>query len=438
MHGNRRYVKLAWKGLAAAVAVLALPGPARAELVAPTQSEALLAVAPDGSPRVAYVSGRDVVLARRTSAGWKFGRVGRVPGTRPVLAGLAVDRHGRTSVLVEAANGSWIALGASGRSLRVVARPVHGASFGPAGLTLDAHGRPAFAYALRRPSTKTWLRLVTSDARGRLRTHGITKGGFPSSAFVPGAAPVLVGSRLHVVETSTDQAIDWGPKAGGGWEGQFLFVSRGGTPAGRVAALISSAGLWSAWTEMTAESLSVLLNLSADTQSTATALEHGILVSLLVDRGTAEVGAYDWALLSDSPVYAGMLADANGPFAELDGRLDGYVRTPSGGRQILLTTPSGLEWFDSPTRPSVHISAGEDDTGTVRGRVDGVTTGLVDVYRETPAGRTLAGHAEIAPDGSFSFRDTPPLSPAAFLYRAVYVDQTTNIPYAALVRTPVG
>jgi hypothetical protein len=437
MHANRCSVKLAWICPGAAFAVLALPGPATAEIVAPTDSQALLAVARDGSPRVAFTSGRDVVVARRADGRWRFVRAGRVPGTRQVLAGLVVDGRLRTSVLVEGENGSWLALSSRGGKLRVVARPRKGDSLGPAGLTLDAGGRPAFAYALRRASGKTWLRLVTTDARGRLHAHGITKGGFPTSAFVPGAAPVLVGRRLHVVETYTDNAIDWGPKAGGGWEGQFLFASRGGTPAGRVGALASSGGLWSAWSEMTGEGVSVLLNLSAATQTTATAVQHGIFASLVVEAGAAEVGAYDWATLGDTFLYAGVLADANGAFTELDGRLDGYARTPAGGRQLLLSTPSGLEWFESPTRPSIRVSARDED-GVVAGRVDGATNGVVQIYRETGAGRALAGNAEMAPDGTFSFRDTPPLSPAAFLYRAVYVDPATTIPYASLVRPPLG
>src|SRR5436190_17314303 len=83
MHANRRYVKLAWIGLLTA---LALPSLAQAEIVAPTRGPALLAVAADGSPRVAFVSGRDLVLARRAAAGWTFTRLGRVPGTGPVLA----------------------------------------------------------------------------------------------------------------------------------------------------------------------------------------------------------------------------------------------------------------------------------------------------------------------------------------------------------------
>ena len=137
MHENHRYVKSAC-GL---VVALALPGLARAEIVAPTHSEALLGAAPDGSPRVAYTSGRDVVVGRRTAAGWKFARAGKVPGTSPVLAGLVVDGRGRTSLLVEARNGSWLALASRGGKLRVVARPRKGASLGPAGLTLDARGR---------------------------------------------------------------------------------------------------------------------------------------------------------------------------------------------------------------------------------------------------------------------------------------------------------
>jgi hypothetical protein len=433
MHGNRRYVKLAWIGLFAA---LALPASAGAEIVTPTTSPALLAVAADGSPRVAFLSGRDVVVARRASGGWKFARVGRVPNVKAILSGLVADRAGRVSVLVQAENGSWLALSRRGGKLRVVARPRKDASLGPAGLTLDAAGRPAFAYALRLRSAKTWLRLVTSDSRGRLRVHGITKGGFPSSTFVPGAAPVLVGRQLHVVETYTAAAIDWGPKAGGGWEGQYLFASRIGSPAGRVGAAAAGATLWSAWTEMTAETIGVLLTLSAGTQETTTAVEHGIFVSLLLDTGRPEVGAYDWSTLGETPVYAGVLADAAGPFAELDGRLEGYAAAPGGKRQLLLSTASGLEWFEAPARPSIRVSVTADATGLVQGRVDGGAGGIVQIFRETAAGRTGVGTVELAADGSFRLQDAPPTSPT--LYRAVYVDAATNIPYASLLRVPVG
>ena len=418
------------------MAALALPGRAGAEIVTPTAGPGLLAVARDGSPRVAFLSGRDLAVARRGAAGWTFARLGRVPGTRPVLAGLVVDGRGRPSVLVEAENGAWLALARPGAKLRVVARPAKGAALGPAGLTLDRAGRPAFAYALQKRTGKTWLRLVTLDGRGRLTIHGITKGGFPSSTQVPGAAPVLIGGRLHVVETYTSSAIDWGPKRGGGWEGQFLFASLIGTPAGRVAAAADGASLWSSWTQLSGDAINVLLTLSAQTQETSIVVPHGIFVSLLLESGRPEVGAYDWAELGDTFVYASVLSDIDGPFSELDGRLQGYAAAPGNRRQILLSTASGLEWFESPARPAVRVTLQADASGKLAGRVDGANGGGVQLYRETATTRTPVATVELAPDGSFDFQDAAPTSPT--LYRAVYVDAATQIPYASLLRTPVG
>ena len=431
MHENLRYVKLRWIGLGAAVAVVFLPSPAQAEIVAPTNSPAMLAVARDGTPRVAWFSGRDIVVSRRGTAGWTHTGLGRVPGTSPVLSGLVVDGRGRASALVQAQNGSWLALASPGRKLRVVFRPPSGSSVGPAGLTLDAAGRPAFAYALRRRSGKTWLRLVTTDGRGRLRTRGITKGGFPSSSLAAGAAPVLVGGRLHVVETYTSAAIDWGPKRGGGWEGQFLFFSILGSPQGRVEAAATGGALWSSWTQVGGDAINVLLTLSASTQETTIVLDHGIFVSLALAGPTPEVGAYDWVELDGWFSYAGVLTGLGGPFAELDGRLRGYEAVGE-RRQLLLSTPSGLEWFESPTRPALRVTL----TADLSGRVDGASGGLVELYRESPAGRVQVGSAEVRPDGTFALADTPPTSPT--FYRAVYVDPATNIPYASLLRTPAG
>jgi hypothetical protein len=431
MHENGRYVKSRWIGLATAIAAVSLPSPAQAEIVAPTTSQALLAVARDGAPRVAYFSGSDLVLARRTSGGWTHAGLGRVPGPRPVLSGLVVDRRGRTSALVQAQDGSWLALASPGRRLRVVFRPRGGSSVGPAGLTLDAAGRPAFAYTLRQRSGKTWLRLVTTNARGRLRTHGITKGGFPSSSLAPGAAPVLVRGRLHVVQTYTSSAIDWYPKRGGGWEGQYLFSSILGSPSGHVEAAATGGTLWSAWTQLGTETINVLLTVSAATQETTIVLDHGIFVSLALAGTSPEVGAYDWVELDGWFAYAGVLTDRGGPFTELDGRLQGY-EVLGGRRQLLLSTASGLEWFESPTRPAIRVTLNADLTG----RVEGATGGVVDLYRESPAGRALVGHAELGREGTFGITDPAPASPT--FYRAVYVDPATNIPYSSLLRTPLG
>ena len=165
-----------------------------------------------------------------------------------------------------------------------IARAGAGSSYGPAGLALDARGRPAVAYAVQRASAQTFLRLATFDSRGKLHRRAITQKGFPTSALPPGAAPVLVNGRLHVVETYTSAAIDWGPTAKGGWEGQFLFASLLGSPQGRVGAVSLAPTLWSAWTQVYPETapgdLVVLLNSSSDTQETWE-LTHGIFV---VDR----------------------------------------------------------------------------------------------------------------------------------------------------------
>jgi hypothetical protein len=136
-------------------------------------------------------------------------------------------------------------------------------------------------------------------------------------------------------------------------------------------------------------------------------------------------------------VYAGLLADENGPFAELDGRVDGYAATPNGSRQLLLATDSGLQWFEAPARPSTRVTVTADASGHVTGLVEGATAGVVQVYRELgSAGRVLVGNAQLASDGSFAVQDAAPASPT--FYRAVYVDPATGIPYAALLRTPVG
>ena len=115
--------------------------------------------------------------------------------------------------------------------------------------------------------------------------------------------------------------------------------------AGHVGAATDGTSLWSSWTQLSGDAISVLLNLSADTQSTTTVVEHGIFVSLFLADGRPEIGAYDWGELAETGdlVYAGLLADETGPFTELDSRLLGYAPTPSGGRQLLLSAAIGPE-----------------------------------------------------------------------------------------------
>jgi hypothetical protein len=62
----------------------------------------------------------------------------------------------------------------------------------------------------------------------------------------------------------------------------------------------------------------------------------------------------------------------------------------------------------------------------------------VRLYRERPSEARVQIATLSLATGAFSFvdRGAPPDRPT--LYRAVYTDPRTGIPYAALLRTPVG
>jgi hypothetical protein len=442
MHGNRRYVKLTWIGL---LTVLSLASPAQAEVVTQQADQGLLAVAADGTPWVAYTVGRGLYASLRDRQGrWAPIRLGRLPGASVTLSGIQVGvrPHRYVSVLVEDRQGRWIVL-ARGSRLTTIARTAPGSSFGPAGLTLDAHGRPAVAYAVHRTSARTFLRLVTFRADGSPRTRPITLKGFPASDIPPAAAPVLVRGRLHVVETYTSAAIDWGPTAHGGWEGQYLYSSVLGSPEGRVGAVTLHSTLWSAWTQVYPETapgdIVVLLNSSATTQVTWT-LTHGIFVSIARGDSQPEIGAYDWVRLGDDWFeYAGLVLRGTGSEAwQLDGRLEGFATGRLGSRQLLLSREGGLEWFRSPapSLPPIRIGLGNvGESGHLDGTVPGVSNGTVELYRELPhAPRELVATLPIGADSSFQ---ADGLDPTA-LYRAVYVDPATGIPFGFLPGVPVG
>jgi hypothetical protein len=68
----------------------------------------------------------------------------------------------------------------------------------------------------------------------------------------------------------------------------------------------------------------------------------------------------------------------------------------------------------------------------VTGTVEGAASGSVRIYRELPgAAPDLLGTAPLI-GGSYAFADRSPLEP--LLYRAVYVDPRSGVPYAALLR----
>jgi hypothetical protein len=133
---------------------LLLLGVARAELLPGSQGaqDALLAVSPDGSPRVAFVAadGSLQVAARAVDGTWSAQTLAGLPGSRALVVGLSVAPSGAASLLAEDPAGHWLALaeqqGGSWR-VRVVARAPAGGLLGFGGLALDAAGRPLIAYA---------------------------------------------------------------------------------------------------------------------------------------------------------------------------------------------------------------------------------------------------------------------------------------------------
>jgi hypothetical protein len=435
VHGNRRYVKLTWIGLLTGVA-LALPSVSRAELVTGAAEQAVLAVAPDKSPRVAYVFGLDLYVARRVGGAWSSARTARLPGPLAVLGGSVVEPKGRVAVLAQDAEGKWIVL-VRGRRVLPIARARGAETFGPSGVTLDALGRPAVAYAVRLSTQKTYLRLVTIDAHGRTHARRITLKGFPESEVMPAAAPVLVGRRLHVVETYNAAAIDWGPK-GKGWEGQYLYASRFGFVRGPVGAAAFGGTLYSALTldlPQFGES-NVIAIASRTTQESTVVFTHALFVSLAVPRTGLEIAANDFVETDRGSVFAALVA-LPGLTAELDGRLEGYAAIAEGSRYVLLAHPTGLEFYAVPALLPVSIRLDVStfgDTVSLNGVVTGASGGEVELYRETPSTRVFVGHAQVHPDGSFGDVIEAP-APADSFYRAVYREPTTGLPYANLLRS---
>jgi hypothetical protein len=434
-HDKRRYVKLALAGLVAGL----LPSVAHAEVVTDRAASAVLAVGVRGTPTVAYLDDRGLVVTTRAASGWRPARVGLpVPATEAAIVSAVIGRDGRPAVLVQDAvrRTLVVAWRRPSRWLVVrVARLAAGSQLGVGGLALERRGTPVVAYAVRRASRKTYLRLVRIDTRGRARTTAITKLGFPESVLPPSAVPhVAPDGRVRVVEAYTDAVIDWF-RDRGKWTGQFLFGSARGTPLGRVL-VVPGRTATVAWTQDYPEfgESHVLVQQGRPTGAVAILLTHARLSALALAAGRPEVGANDWVDLDGWTTFAGMLAFTDGPPIELDGQVDGYA-VVGATRQLLLATDRGLEWFSTP-RPATRVSVTVDAaTGEAVGRVDGAAGGDVQIYREAPdTGRQLVATASIAPDGSFAAK--VPVVPT--LYRGVYRDPISGIPYGALLRSPLG
>jgi hypothetical protein len=438
----------------AATGLVAAPAVARAELVTRDAATGTLALAPDGSPRVAYVSGRRLLLAARSAGAWTVRPSALLPSERGVVVGLAVDALGRASILAEDDGRRWLVLTretASGwRTTSLAGRLPAGALLGFGGLALDRRGAPAVAYAYRLTSGQTFLRLVRPDASGRLKTRGVTRKGFPPSLSPPAAMPVaLPNGAVRVVEIygggSAGAAIEW-RATGSDWTGKFLFSTPIGVPLGPIAAVAAADGtVYAAWTVLyggLGEIDVVLATRGAEARS-GVALRRAELVALALAPEGPELGANDRVALGETDtLFAGLVATPGGVPVELDGRLLGFAAAPDGSRQLLLAVPDGLSWFraSSPLVTRVSLAASPLQEGNVglSGSVAAASGGTsVAIYRERPGvARELVATVPLAPDGSFTAADRPPSLPAT--YRAVYADPATGVPYAALLRTPLS
>ncbi len=441
---------------AALVALLASalfwPALARAELVPGSQgsSDAALAVAPDGSPRVAFVRGDGslLVASRTTDGTWASDALTGLPGPRVAIVGLAVAPSGSASLLAEDPAGRWLALaeqrGGAWRVRRVAAAP-RGGLLGFGGLALDRSGRPLVAYAYELASRKTWLRLVHEDASGRLIGERVTRGGFPPSDVLPSATPVVLPSgAVRVVEAYRAATIEWArTKNHKDWIGQLVYGSALGSPAGVVeAAAGADGGVWSAWTELfpSFDESQLLLTLHRNGERTTVLHHHAFLVSLALTASGPEVAGDDYVDLGGTrTVFAGVVLDAGGGSLELGGNLEGYAADAAGGRHYLVVEPDGLSWYRAATPPSTRVELSGAVAGAsigLSGRVTGVADGSVEVWRETKAGSELLTTLPLAPDGTFTLTDTPAARPVT--YRAVFRDPATGLPLASLLRAAIG
>ena len=441
---------------AAFVAAIALvtAGGASADVVARGVQDGLLALDAKGTPSVAWVHNSTLFVATRSGPGkWTRSAAAAVPpgssavdfkigAAGPVV--LAQSGDDRTVVLVRPRSVGWetIRVAKVGALFRV----------GWPGLVLDRQGQPTVSYTRwNAPSLKSRLLVSRFDAKGRSTTRRITQEGFPKSLVPPPSAPVLFGDVVHVVESYGYRGvlgtIEWFPSKKT-WIGLGLDAGIGDYPVGPVLAGLSGNGiLHGAWTESLLsfdnEAAPVTLVERRRFSSAAYVLDRALTSALALPSTGPEVAAnqwisqYDLGLIGDSNLWAGTIVRGRSK-VELDGWISGYAVAPRGGRDLLLGGPAGLRWFHLP-RPmteKVTIEASDDgDSVQLDGQVPGVASGTVTIYRERPGElRTPIGRASISA-GQYSFVDHPSQRPV--VYRAVYTDATTGVPYAALLRKPI-
>ena len=417
--------------------------------------DGMLALGANGTPYVAYARGRSVVVTARGAKRWRAQTAyAAAPGWN--VQAFEVGSSGPVA-LVQSPDTRRIVLLRRGllgwQAISIVSRPPAGTLLGWPGLALGARGEIFVAYARWKPATfATQLVLAHVNARGRVRTQRITLGGFPPSYVAPPAEPFLLGGRAHVIESygwrGSVGTLEWIPHRKS-WFGLGVDVSRGDWPLGPILARRGHNGrVYAAWTESMLGYGFVPVNLAEHgrrglTVKSQFVLDRALTTALALPPSGPEIAANEWVdnldlgLDGEATVWAGVVR--NSQRVELDGWIAGLATTRRGERDLLLAGPAGLSWFRSPGRLStlVTIDAGQQSDGVrLTGTVGGVASGRVSLYRERPgSARQRIGSAPVV-GGSFSFVDPAPVQP--LVYRAVYTDRKTGIPYAALLHPPDG
>ena len=436
--------------------VLVAPGRASADIVARGVHDGSLALNAKGTPYVGFVKGKSFIVSTRTGPGRWRAEVADSVSVGSKLMAFEVGRAGPVALVLSADNRrlnlvrkrlmGW-------QSTRLNAKLGRDGSLGWPGLALDRAGLPLVAYTRWNSSNfKSQLLLSRLDAKGRAKTIRITAEGFPQSYVPPPAEPVIVGGRVHVIESygyrGAVATLEWFPNKRT-WTGLGLDAGYGDFPLGPVFGGIGPDGvLHAAWTEsmIPLGDAPVTLVSRGKISDSIFVLDRALTTGLALTRLGAEVAANEWispddiGLSGQNYLWAGTIVFRES-HVELDGWLAGLAVAPRGGRDVLLGGMGGLSWYRSPRRLTTRVSIDATDNGdgtvSVSGRVGAVPSGKVKLYRERPSEPRVHVATLNLATGAFSFVDhTPPDRPT--LYRAVYTDPRTGIPYAALLRAPVG
>jgi hypothetical protein len=437
-----------------ATIALAVTGSASAELVARAPT-GMLADTPRGQPLVAYVQARNLVVARRTAPNrWTRRAVARLPRDT-ILAAFAAGAAGPAAVLLGPSDRSVIVVYSRGnRWLKKTLTPrlPTGVFIGWPGLALDHQGLPVVAYTRWHLRTRySHLVLARISARGKVHSQRVTVGGFPKSDVAPPAAPiVLPNGAVHVVQTygitGVTGTFEWVPQ-GKTWVGLGLAAGYGSFPVGPMFVARRGNIVFSAWSEafLAIGDFPVLLATRMREVANAEIVAvRGLTTGLALTSHGPSVAANDWVRGDDfgfptsNSLWAGTVSGRRG--SEVDGRIDGYVAVPRSRAQDLLLFKGGaLSWYRTrgslPIEVTLEVESREDGATLLTGRVQGARGGRVSIYREFSANsRELAGAIRLGPSGAFTFVES---RARPTLYRAVYTDPATGIPYAKLLREPI-